>query len=135
MGPERRRELARPTPRGWLSIGGAVLLIGTARILGLPDLFLAGTACLALLACALAYAQLVPVSLGAERRLLPGRVHLHRQSRVELTLTNRGRWGSPVLSARDHFARDHSDGGRRATSFLIGPLRPSERATARYRLT
>ncbi|MBO0715573.1 MAG: DUF58 domain-containing protein, partial [Acidimicrobiales bacterium] len=44
-------------------------------------------------------------------------------------------WGSPVLSARDHFARDHSDGGRRATSFLIGPLRPSERATARYRLT
>jgi uncharacterized protein (DUF58 family) len=103
------------------------VLIAMARLLGLPELFLSGTACLVLLAGALAYAQLVPVSLRAERRLLPGRVHLQRESRVELTLTNRGRWASPVLSARDHFG-----GGRRATTFVVGPLRPSERTTARY---
>lgn len=127
MAPEARFGLARPTPRGWLSVGGAVGLIATARLLGLPELFLAGTACLVLLAGALAYAQLVPVSLRAERRLLPGRVHLQRRSRVELTLTNSGRWASPVVSARDHFG-----GGRRATTFVVGPLRPSERTTARY---
>lgn len=127
MAPERRRGLARPTSQGWGSLAGAVVLLGTARLLGLPDLFLAGTACLALLAAALAYAQLVPVSLRAERRLLPARVHLQRRSRVQLTLTNAGRWASPALVARDRFA-----GGRRATTFQLGPLRPSQRLTASY---
>ena len=103
--------------------------MGAARLLALPELFVAGAACLALLIGAVAYAQLLPVALRAERRLLPARVHQQRTSRVELVLSNLGRWSSPVLMVRDQF-----DGGRRSTTFLLEPISPSGRIAVSYPL-
>jgi uncharacterized protein (DUF58 family) len=98
-------------------------------LLGLPELFVAAAACLALLGGAVAYAQLLPVALRAERRLHPARVHLQRPSRVELVLSNIGRWASPVLMVCDQF-----DGGRRSTTVQLGPVRPSGRIAVSYSL-
>jgi uncharacterized protein (DUF58 family) len=105
-----------------------VVLFGAGRLVGLPELFVAAAACLALLAGAVVYAQLVPITLRAEQRLLPSRVHLQRPSRVELVLSNVGRWSCPVLTVHDHFD------GRRSTTFQLGPIGPSGRITVSYSL-
>lgn len=127
--PWGRGTLARPTGRGWLCLAGALALGGAGRLLGVAELLVAATTCLALVGGALVYVQLAPVAVQAERRLDPARVHLHRRCRVELALTNLGRRASPVLVARDHV-----EGGPPSATMLVGRLAPSERATVSYRL-
>jgi len=117
------------TGRGWAVLTAALACLVSGRLLGLEDLYLVGAGLLAALAVAAGYVRIVRPDLGATRRILPPRVHAGANSRVELTLTNRGRNRSPVLTARDPFDR-----GARWARFLVAPLASGEVARAAYRL-
>ena len=117
------------TGRGWAILAAAVVCIGAGRVLGLEDVFLIGTGLVVMLAVAWVYVRVIRTHVAAARRLLPSRVHAGSSSRVELTLTNRGRRRSPVLTVRDPFDR-----GARSARFLVAPLAPGEVGRAAYRV-
>ena len=110
-------------------LAAAVVSIAAGRILGLEDVFLVGAGLVVALIIAAAYVHLVRADVTATRRLRPARVHAGSASRVELTLTNRARRRSPVLSVRDPF-----DNGARSARFLVAPLAPGEIGRAAYRV-
>ncbi|HMC41373.1 MAG TPA: DUF58 domain-containing protein [Acidimicrobiales bacterium] len=118
-----------PTPRGWLTVAGAVGFVLAGRILGIVELDIVAAAMAALAVAAFVHVRVTPFRLGAHRELRPTRVYAGSPSRVELAVRNLGPRPSPVLAARDPFDR-----GRRSARFLIAPLGPQERARAAYRL-
>ena len=117
------------TSRGWAVLVAALTSMGAGRILGLEDLYLVGAGLLLICVFAIAYVRVLRPDLSATRRVLPARVYAGGSSRVELSLVNRGRRSSPVLSVQDPFDR-----GARWARFLVAPLRPEEVARAAYRL-
>lgn len=117
------------TRRGLMLLLGAALLVTGGRLLGIVELYMLAGAALALVVGAVVVVRLARFDLEATRELRPARVHAGSASRVELTVRNRGRRRSPVLSARDPF-----DGGRRWARFLVAPLASGESARAAYRL-
>ncbi|MHB8465772.1 MAG: DUF58 domain-containing protein [Acidimicrobiales bacterium] len=117
------------TGRGWAILAAAAVCTTAGRVLGLEDLFLIGAGLLVMLGLASIYVRVIRTDVTATRRLLPARVHAGSSSRVELTLTNRARRRSPVLTVRDPFDR-----GTRSARFLVAPLAPGEVAKAAYRV-
>src|SRR5204862_6592796 len=99
------------------------------RMLGIVELFAVGAAMLALVAGSAAYVRLTRFRIAALRQVRPPRVHAGASSRVDLSVSNIGTRGSPVLAARDPF-----DGGRRWARFSLAPLARGESARAAYRL-
>ena len=85
-----------PTRKGW-ALGLSSLAAGVGgRALGVPELFVVAVAGVALVAAAVAYVQLWRPTLGASRRLAPGRVGAGGSVRVVLTVVNRGRRTPPL---------------------------------------
>lgn len=137
-----------PTRRGWEVAAGGVGVVLLGRALGLVELYVVGTAALCLVAAAAAWARLNRFEVEARRALHPPRVHVGGDSRVELSVWNRGRGRSPVLLAVDPLVpspagsggRQHGpagsgpDGGQQAARFQIPPLDQGERAQAAYHL-
>jgi uncharacterized protein (DUF58 family) len=117
------------TRRGWLLLAGASVLTFGGRLFGIVELYMLAGAAAALAVGAVVFVRLTRFELEAARELRPARVHAGGNSRVELTVHNRGRRRSPVLAARDPF-----DNGRRWARFLIAPLASGEEARAAYRL-
>ncbi len=117
------------TGRGWAILAAAIVSLAAGWVLGLKDLFLVGAGLLVVLIVARLYLAVVAADVAASRRVLPARVHAGGSSRVELSLVNRSRRRSPVLSVRDPF-----DDGTRWARFLVAPLEPGELARAAYRL-
>ena len=117
------------TGRGWAILAAAIVSLVAGWVLGLKDLFLVGAGLAVVLLAARLYLAVVEPDVAASRRVLPARVHAGGSSRVELSLVNRSRRRSPVLSVRDPF-----DDGSRWARFLVAPLEPGELARAAYRL-
>jgi len=117
------------TGRGWAILAAAIVSLGAGWVLGLKDLFLVGCGLVVVLIVARLYLAMVTPDVAASRRVLPARVHAGGSSRVELSLVNRSRRRSPILSVRDPF-----DDGSRWARFLVAPLEPGEVARAAYRL-
>lgn len=118
-----------PTRRGWEALAGGVALIVLGRILGLPSLYVVGTAGIVLVLAALAWVRLHRFELDATRQVQPARVELGSAARIELTVRNAGRRRSPVLMVTDPF-----DGGQREARFLLSSLPAGEEGRAAYRL-
>jgi uncharacterized protein (DUF58 family) len=93
------------TGRGWAIAAGAGAALIAGRILGLLDLFIAGSGLLAALVVAAVYVHTVHTSVIATRRVQPPRVHAGGSSRVELTLVNRAGRRSAVWWHRSDRAR------------------------------
>ena len=92
------------------------------RLLGLEELFLLAAGGGALLLCAVAYVWVRRFTVYAQRTLTSGKVPAGGSCRVELAITNRGRWTTPVLGLED---------GSRGR-FLLDPVGRSEKVPATY---
>lgn len=117
------------TTRGWAVLGAAALLLVSARLFGIAELYATAAAMIVLVVAAAVYARMTSYDLTASRVVKPSRVHLGVPSRVDLTVRNVGRRRSPVLAVRDSF-----DGGRRWARFSLAPLTAQDSARAAYRL-
>lgn len=116
------------TRPGWLVTIGSIVCIVVARLLGSLELFLLGVIGLAVMAFAVGFVWARRLRLEVSRQIIPARVHAGTQSRVDLSIVNRGTRRTPVLRLRDAVA------GTRGANLLIGPLDPGAGARASYRL-
>lgn len=117
------------TRRGWALTVGALALAVTGRILGVLELYVLAAGAWALAGSALAFAALRPGRMQARRALVPARVQRGEEARVELSVTNTGRWSSGVVELRDPV-----DGGPRRARLLLPPLAPGAAERASYRI-
>ncbi len=108
---------------------GAIVLVAGGRALGLVELFVLAAGSVGLVLAGALYVLTRHPDLEATRQLNPPRVHVGDNSRVELSLRNRSRRRSPVLTLRDALA-----GGPRQARFLLPPLAPGQSDQASYRL-
>ncbi len=116
------------TRGGWTLAIGALVLVSTGRVLGLPELYLLGTTAALAVAVAIVLVHRSPGSLGVERRVRPRRVHLGDQCRVELRLTNAGGRRTPLLTLVDPVE------GTSGALMVLAPMAPGELRSAGYRL-
>ncbi|MDQ3979762.1 MAG: DUF58 domain-containing protein [Actinomycetota bacterium] len=141
-----RRALTPLTRRGWAVIAGSFAVATLGRTLGVVELFVLASGGMGLVAVGVITVIVQrTVNLEGSRRLVPPRVHAGSDSRVELTVLNRGRRTSPVVMLRDSVVQvkapragddqvvDSSTPTRQAR-FHVAPLQPDETNRAAYRL-
>lgn len=116
------------TKTGWLLAAGAIVALVVGRLLGAPELFVAGTVGAGLVVLAALRVGLARLRLEVARELHPPRVHAGTPSRVELQVRNAGGRRTPVLHLKDPVT------GTAGADLLLAPLRPGESARAAYRL-
>lgn len=123
----RRVQLTR---RGWSIVGAAAGLGVGSFLLGAVELLALALAALALLAGGAIWlgCSRAP-DLVITRRVRPARLQVGAEGRIDLTVENRGRRATPLLTATDWF-----DEGRRAARFLVPPLAGDAVARAAYRI-
>lgn len=117
------------TRSGWLATAGSAATLLAARLLGVAELFVVGAVGVALVLAALVQVWRPAPRIAVERTLHPLRVQLGDRSQVELSITNRGRWSTPVLDLHDPV--DGTIGAR----VSLGPLPGGAAPTAGYRLS
>ena len=117
------------TRRGWALTVGGLLLAVAGRLLGLLELYVLAAGCWGLMAMALVFLATHPAEVSARRTLAPHRVQAGDESRVELTVANRGRRSTPVVELRDPV-----DGGPRRARLLMAPLAAGAEERAQYRI-
>jgi uncharacterized protein (DUF58 family) len=116
------------TSRGWSLLGAALGLFLGGRLLGLDELYVLGTAAVALAVGAALYTGRLSIAMGAQRSL-PEHLQVGVDGRVDVTVANDGVTRSTTTACTDLF-----DGGRRRARFLVAPLDPGEIARAAYRV-
>ncbi|HEX9467629.1 MAG TPA: CARDB domain-containing protein, partial [Acidimicrobiia bacterium] len=128
--PAPRGRAVSLTRRGWSLTGAALGLVIGSFLLGTLEMLVLGVAALALVATAAIWLAIRDVpQLTVTRRVLPARLHVGSEGRVDLLVENRGARSTPLLTATDLF-----DSGRRAARFLIPPLARGGTARAAYRV-
>jgi len=123
---------------------GAAALFATGRVFGLFELFVLGAGAAGLLVVGALTVLPRRVHLDASRSVHPARIHVGADSRVDLTVTNRGSRTSPVVAVCDTLslvpapsadgASGHRPTGRRQARFLLAPLGAGRQDQASYRL-
>jgi uncharacterized protein (DUF58 family) len=115
------------TRRGWSTgvLAGVLLVLG--RIFGTIEGYIAGAALAALLVGSVLWLVATRLDVSVTRVLHPPKVHAGSSTRVDLTVVNRARRPSPVLTLRDRVS------GTRGASLLAAPLAPREEIRAAYR--
>jgi len=114
--------------KGWLSLGAALAFFVAGRAIGRPELYVVGATIGLLVAGAMLYVKLTPLSIDVARELHPPRVHAGSPSRIDLRVRNLGRLRSPVLHLRDGVS------GTRGANLIVPPLAAEGVARAAYRL-
>jgi uncharacterized protein (DUF58 family) len=105
---------------------GAILVV-VGRMLGIWELFVVGTAALALVIMASLSVGLSRLKVNVSRQVMPIRLHVGQPARVDMRVSNLGR-RSPVLRVRDPV------GSTRGADISVGPLLAGETVAAAYRL-
>jgi len=116
------------TVQGWIVALVAVALVAAGRLFGIVELYLLGAGAAGLVIGGAVTVWRTRLRLDIERSLHPPRVHAGSPSRVQLTITNRARRRSPLLTLHDPV------GVGRSASVVVAPLRPGESVQASYRL-
>jgi uncharacterized protein (DUF58 family) len=116
------------TVQGWIVALVAVALVAAGRLFGIVELYLLGAGAAGLVIGGAVTVWRTRLRLDIERSLHPPRVHAGSPSRVQLTITNRGKRRSPLLTLLDPV------GDGRSASVVVAPLRPGESVHASYRL-
>ena len=128
--PAPRGRAVSLTRRGWSLTGAALGLVVGSFLLGTLEMLVLGFAALALVTIAALWLTICEVpQLAVTRRVLPVRLHVGSEGRIDLVVENRGARPTPLLTATDFFDR-----GRRAARFLIPPLARGGTARAAYRV-
>jgi len=115
------------TRNGWLLAGLGAILVVFGRVLGIWELFVVGTAALALVIIAALSVGLSRLKVNVSRQVRPIRLHAGQPARVDMRVSNLGR-RSPVLRVRDPV------GDTRGADVSVGPLIAGESVAAAYRL-
>ncbi len=118
----------RPTRAGLGLLTVAVGLVLAGRLLGILELYLLAAMAFAALILAAIYTATSRLDLSISRVTTPSRLRAGTPARVDLSLTNRSRRRTPVLSVHDHV-----QGGRGAT-VLLAPFGSKREARVAYRL-
>lgn len=116
------------TRQGWVVLALAGVLIAFGRILGVLELFVAGSAIGALVLAAALLVDAYKVQLGVRRRIQPSRVHAGHTSRVEMTITNQRHRRTPQLVVSDPVV------GTRGVTTSIPPVPANGRVQLGYLL-
>jgi uncharacterized protein (DUF58 family) len=117
------------TRRGWSTAVFAVALLVAGRVFAMVEGYVAGAILALLLLASVVWLAVVRVDIAVTRVLHPPRVHAGSATRVDLTVTNRGRRASPVLTIRDRVS------GTRGAALMVAPLAPAAQARAAYRFS
>ena len=116
-----------PTLRGWLCLIFGAMTIVAGRLFGLAELFIIGTALIAVALIAIVMAALRPLRLAVGRTVTPARLHVGAVGRVELAIRN-GQNKTPVMRLTDQVQ------GTAGAQLLVSPLKADEVSRAAYRL-
>lgn len=116
-----------PTSRGWLALAFGAVAIVAGRLFGMVELYIVGTALIALAVIAVGVAVMKPLRLGVGRSVTPPRLHVGSVGRVELAVRN-GQSKTPVMRLTDAVQ------GTAGAQLLVSPLNPDEVTRAAYRL-
>src|SRR4051794_26384674 len=116
------------TRQGWLTAGGALVLVAAGRLLGVLELFIMGAAAGALLVAAIVIVVATRLRLAVARSVSPPRVYAGSPSRVELSMRNDSDRTTPVLRLFDPVT------GTRGADLLLSPLESDVVNRAAYRL-
>ncbi|MCP3987741.1 MAG: DUF58 domain-containing protein [Actinomycetia bacterium] len=118
----------RPTRAGLGLIITTIACVIAGRVLGLLELFVLAAMGAAALILAAIYTSTVRLDLGVGRSATPARLRAGSPARVDLVLHNRGRRGTPVISAHD------SVQDARGAALMLAPIRSGGEARIAYRL-
>ena len=116
-----------PTTRGWLAFLFGAISIVAGRLFGMVELFIVGTAFIALAVIAVVVAIMRPLKLGVGRTVTPSRLHVGSVGRVELAVRN-GSNKAPVMRLTDNVQ------GTTGAQLYVSPLKPDEVTRAAYKL-
>lgn len=116
------------TRQGWTVAWGAIVLLGTGRLLGLGQLYVFGAAALLLVVAATAYVHLVRIDLEVDRRVHPSRVHAGSTSKVVIRVRNLRSRPTPLLRLFDPVS------GTDGAQMLLSPLAYGTPEMCTYRL-
>lgn len=118
----------RPTRAGLglIIIGVGMLIAG--RLLGILELYVLAAMTLIALILAAIYTASTRLDLSINRLATPSRLRAGSPARIDLTMRNRARRRTPVLSAHDQVQ------GGRGASVLLAPLHANNEAKVAYRL-
>lgn len=119
------------TPRGVGILGGAILVVAVGRLLGVAELYVAGTAAGALVAAAVIASRFASANVAARRSLSSRRLLVGGSAGVTLELRNTSRLPATLLLVED---RRHPSLGS-APRFVVPGLRPGQTQALPYRLT
>ncbi len=120
--------MIRPTRAGWGVVACGVALLAVGRLFGTPELFVLGAGAIALAVFAAVWTALNGVRLLVNRTARPARLRVGGPATVDLSLTNRNRMPTPVLSLNDRV------GGTPGAALMLAPLRGRKSRTVSYRL-
>ena len=118
----------RPTRAGFGLLAIGVGLLAAGRLLGLLELYLLGAMALAAVVLAAIYTASARLDLAINRVATPARLRAGTPARIDLSLRNRGRRSTPVISAHDEVQ------GGRGASVMLAPLPADNEARVAYRL-
>ena len=116
-----------PTVRGWLALGFGVVSLIAGRLFGLVEMYILGTALIAIAVLAVIVAIMRPIRVGVGRMVTPPRLHVGSVGRVELAVRN-SQTKSPVMRLTDAVQ------GTAGAQLLVSPLAGDEVTRAAYRL-
>ena len=116
------------TRQGIATLVVAVGIIALGRLFGVQELYLVGSAVVALVVAALFYVRLASLRLRISRAVSPSRVHAGDSTRVEVSASNLNTRRSPLIKLRDPV------GGTRGALLHLAPLGGGDTARAAYRL-
>ncbi len=117
-----------PTRHGWTTLVAAVATLVVARLFGLIELYVLGTAMLAVLLVALALVNRRLPLLEVRRIARPSMVSVGEPARVDIQVANHSHRRAPRLRLWEPV------GSRGGAPMQLAPLPPGEAATAAYRV-
>ncbi|MEM7274446.1 MAG: DUF58 domain-containing protein [Actinomycetota bacterium] len=118
----------RPTRAGLGLLAIGLGLLAAGRLLGLLELYLLGAMAIAAVVIAASYTASARLDLAIGRVATPARLRAGSPARIDLSLRNRAKRSTPVLSAHDQVQ------GGRGASVLLAPLAGGQEARIAYRL-
>lgn len=117
-----------PTRSGWGVLACGTLFVVAGRLFGAIEFLLVGLVAVSAVALSAVLRSLRPSRVSVARQLTPPKVAAGETARVDLVVTNRRRWRSPVLSLHDAVA------GSRGVDLAFAPIPGEGQVHGAYRL-
>jgi uncharacterized protein (DUF58 family) len=123
------------TTRGWALVVTIALFLAAAVLFGVQELYPLAAAAAALIVFGAVWVRFHRFTLATSRRLRPAQIGAGDSALVEVSLANRARRRSPLLSIYEPFDQaTPGDRPPRGAAFRLAPLPTGAQSSASYRL-